>query len=456
MAEALVSRKDTCCSFINNGDDLLTLKKIVSKKTDIDGEIQKLNKSVDTNGSEFNGNHNKTDSIIHFDVDNTSSLEPNFEMDNDTDRNITIGSICTQEDRESEAIYISNENSNDADVNNGEIQKLNKSVDTNGSELNGNHNKTDSIIHFDVDNTSSLEPNFEMDNDTDRNITIGSICTQEDRESETIYISNENSNDADVNNGEIQKLNKSVDTNGSELNGNHNKTDSIIHFDVDNTSSLEPNFEMGNDTDRNITIGSICTQEDRESETIYISNENSNDADVNNGEKDIQVTSIKCLDVPYSQSGSLYDNDSHDLQDDYSELNNIGSPASYFNISARAPLRSYKDLDTMFEGDHFLLKKEVLNNKRKRKFEDLVEQDQKSTKLLKLWNLMKYPFKKITYGTSISENKSNISKVEIISENENTVEPESAVCENNGDHAKTEEETLKIILRQMKKLGILQ
>jgi len=46
---------------------------------------------------------------------------------------------------------------------------------------------------------------------------------------------------------------------------------------------------MDSDTDRNITIGSIFTQEDRESETIDISNENSNEADVNNGEKDIQV-----------------------------------------------------------------------------------------------------------------------------------------------------------------------
>jgi len=119
MTEAVVSGKDTRCLFINNGDDLLTLKKVVSKKTDKNGEIQNLNKCVDTNGSELNGNDNKTDSI-HFDVDNTSSLEPNFGMDSDTDRNITIGSIFTQEDRESETIDISNENSNEADVNNGE------------------------------------------------------------------------------------------------------------------------------------------------------------------------------------------------------------------------------------------------------------------------------------------------------------------------------------------------
>eukprot|EP00102_Acyrthosiphon_pisum_P026286 XP_016663496.1 PREDICTED: uncharacterized protein LOC107884908 [Acyrthosiphon pisum] len=196
--------------------------------------------------------------------------------------------------------------------------------------------------------------------------------------------------------GEIQKLDKSIDTNGSELN-----------------------------TDRNITIGSICSQEDRESETIYISNENSNEADVINSENDIQVTSIKCLDDTYSPSGvSSYYSDSHDLLNDNTELNNIGSPASNFNISRRAPLHSHNDLDTAFEDDHFLPKKEILNNERKRKFENMVEQDQKSTKILKLWNLMKYPFQKITSGTSIRENKSNISIPEIITE------PELAVFKN--------------------------
>ncbi|XP_015380330.1 PREDICTED: uncharacterized protein LOC107174044 [Diuraphis noxia] len=235
-----------------------------------------------------------------------------------------------------------------------------------------------------------------------------------------------------------QKLNKSVETNGSELNGNHNKTDSI-NFDVDNTSSLEPNLEMDSDTDRNITIGSICTQEDRESETIDISNENSNEADAKNGEKDIQVNSIKSLDIPYSPSDSLYDNDSQDLEDVDLELDNIESPAPYFNISARAPLHSFKDLDTTFEDDILLLEKEVSNNERKRKIEDLEEQEQKSTKIIKLWNLMKYPFQKITYGTSISEDKSNISTAEIVVEKENSIEPEMTVCENNSDDAKIEE-----------------
>lgn len=120
MTDAEVSEKDTRCLFINNGDDLLTLKKVVSKKSDKDdGEKQKNNISKEKNGSELNGNLNITDSI-NFDVDNTSSLEPNLEMDSDTDRNITIDSICTQEDRESENIDVSNENSNEADVKNGE------------------------------------------------------------------------------------------------------------------------------------------------------------------------------------------------------------------------------------------------------------------------------------------------------------------------------------------------
>jgi len=152
-----------------------------------------------------------------------------------------------------------------------------------------------------------------------------------------------------------------------------------------------------------------------------------------------QVNSIKCVDIPYSPSDSLYDNDTQDLEDVDLESNNIESPASYFNISARAPLHSFKDLDTTFEDDILSLKKEILNNERKRKFEDLAEQEQKSTKIIKLWNLMKYPFQKIAYGTSISEEKSNISIAEIIVEKENSIEPEIAVCDNNSDNAKTEE-----------------
>lgn len=121
------------------------------------------------------------------------------------------------------------------------------------------------------------------------------------------------------------------------------------------------------------------------------------------------------------------------------DLDNIESPTPYFNISARAPLHPFKDLDTTFEDDILLPDKEVLNSERKRKFEDLAEQEQKSTKIIKLWNLMKYPFQKVTYGTSINEDKSNISIAEIIVEKENSIEPETAVCENSSDNAKPEE-----------------
>lgn len=152
-----------------------------------------------------------------------------------------------------------------------------------------------------------------------------------------------------------------------------------------------------------------------------------------------QVNSIKSLDIPYSPSDSLYDNDSQDLEDVDLELDNIESPTPYFNISARAPIHAFKNLDTTFEDDILLPDREVLNNERKRKFEDLAEQEQKSTKIIKLWNLMKYPFQKITYGTSINEDKSNISIAEIIVEKENSIEPETAVCENNSDNSKTEE-----------------
>jgi len=119
MTEAVVNGKETRCLVINNGDDLLTLKKVVSKKSDKDeAEKQKNNKTKKMNGSELNGNPNKTDSI-NFDVDNTSSLEPNLEMDSDTDRNITIDdSVCTQEDRELENIDVSNDNSNETDIKN--------------------------------------------------------------------------------------------------------------------------------------------------------------------------------------------------------------------------------------------------------------------------------------------------------------------------------------------------
>lgn len=89
------------------------------------------------------------------------------------------------------------------------------------------------------------------------------------------------------------------------------------------------------------------------------------------------------------------------------------------------------DLDTTLEDD-ILSVEEVLINDRKRKYKDLSDQDEKSSKILKLWNIMKYPFQKITYGTSINEN-------EITVEQENEIVPEVDICVNNSDKLETEE-----------------
>jgi len=122
----------------------------------------------------------------------------------------------------------------------------------------------------------------------------------------------------------------------------------------------------------------------------------------------------------------------------------IRLPTTYFKITSRAPLHADMDLDTSFEDDILLQDKEVLINERKRKFEDSPEQEEKPTKIRKLWNFMKYPFQKITsFSTSISENEPNISidevKTEAIARKKNSFEPEIAVWENNSDSIKPEE-----------------
>jgi len=235
---------------------------------------------------------------------------------------------------------------------------------------------------------------------------------------------------------EKQKNNKSKETNNSELNGNHNKTDSI-NFDIDNTSSLEPNLEMDSDTDRNITIDSICTQDDQESENIDVSNENSNEADIKTSEKDIQAISIKCSDIPYSPSDSLDDNEySHNLENDDDDLesNNIKSPLSYLNISARAPLHSNSDFESTLE-DEILPLEEIEFIRKKRKFEGLHEQEQKSNKALRIWNIMKYPFQKITVGGSVIENKGNISEAQAVIEDEEEHTVPIQLCENDSNNS---------------------
>jgi hypothetical protein len=238
---------------------------------------------------------------------------------------------------------------------------------------------------------------------------------------------------SDKEDGEKQKNKTSKETNSCELNGNHNKTDSI-NFDVDNTSSLEPNLELDSDTDRNITIDSICTQEDRELENIDVSNENSNEADVKNSENNILEMSIKNSDHVYSPSNSLDDIEfSHDLEDDELKSRNIISPAFYFNISSRAPLHSVNDFDPTLEEDISLPLKEtiVIDNSKKRKYEDLLEDNQKSSKVLKLWKIMKYPFQKISMGTLTNENDSTIPKSEVMIKDNKSMISETTVNENN-------------------------
>lgn len=136
---------------------------------------------------------------------------------------------------------------------------------------------------------------------------------------------------------------------------------------------------------------------------------------------------MKCLDIPYSPNDSLDDTKySHDLEDDEDlESNNIQSPVSIFNISSRAPLHSNDDFDTL--DDDILPMEELEINLRKRKIEDSLEQEHNSAKVFKLWNLMKYPFQKVTIGSSINKNEANISKAEIVTEeDEQFILPETA------------------------------
>jgi len=144
---------------------------------------------------------------------------------------------------------------------------------------------------------------------------------------------------------------------------------------------------------------------------------------------------MKCSDIPYSPSDSLDDNEySYGFEDDDLESNNVKSPVSYFNISSRAPLHSNHEFESTLEDD--ILPLEVEINERKRKFEDL--QEQKSNKALKLWNIMKYPFQKITIGSSIIENKGNISKAEAVIEEEEE-KPNTTVYENDANHFESKE-----------------
>ncbi|XP_050063625.1 uncharacterized protein LOC114128992 [Aphis gossypii] len=254
-----------------------------------------------------------------------------------------------------------------------------------------------------------------------------------------------------------------------------------LHFS-DNVDDEESESDEHEDSDKNsnTTITSTGAQEDQEAGSTDISNQY-HKLDEKSDVKENPVNSIKGLDVPHSPSDSLDDNEySHDSENDDLELNNsksstscsnvssraslhsdmdlasaseddillqdeevlIRSPSSYLEISSRAPLHSEGVLATAFEDDILLQDEEVLINERKRKFEDLPEQEEKPTKIRKLWNFMKYPFQKITsFSTSISENEPNTSITEAIAGKKNSLEPETAVCENNSDIVKPVEET---------------
>lgn len=146
-----------------------------------------------------------------------------------------------------------------------------------------------------------------------------------------------------------------------------------------------------------------------------------------------QAVSTKCSSTP---DDSLDDNEySPEFEDEDLESNNIRSPASYFNISSRAPLH---DLDTTLEDNIFSLEEETLILDRKRKYNDLSDNDEKSSKILKLWNIMKYPFQKLTTDTSINKNVIIEEDNEIvpgldISVNSDKLETEEAMTSNNTD-----------------------
>lgn len=143
---------------------------------------------------------------------------------------------------------------------------------------------------------------------------------------------------------------------------------------------------------------------------------------------------MKNLDVEYSPSNSLGDIEySCDLEDD--DLGNIKSPtsaASYFNISSRAPLHTDIAFDTSLEEDILLLNNQIVFKEKKRKSEDLPGHEQNPSKIRKLWNIMKYPFQKVTsveHELNISkadvvteEKKPIVQDVEIILENSNEIE----------------------------------
>lgn len=96
-------------------------------------------------------------------------------------------------------------------------------------------------------------------------------------------------------------------------------------------------------------------------------------------------------------------------------------------------------MDNTFEEDILSLEEEIVRSEGKRKFEDLPE-EQKPSKVLKLWNFMKYPFNKITIGTSIYSNESNISDaVEVDKKEEESSIPETNMYKKKSDMIESDE-----------------
>jgi len=128
--------------------------------------------------------------------------------------------------------------------------------------------------------------------------------------------------------------------------------------------------------------------------------------------------------IEYSPSNSSSDAEYLCNLEDY-DLENVQSPSlttSFLNISSRAPLHNNTDdFDSTLEEDNLPFTSHILVNEKKRKIEDNLEEEQKSYKTLKLWDIMKYPFRKITTGTVIGENQlSNISKAEDLTDEESS------------------------------------
>ncbi|XP_050063706.1 uncharacterized protein LOC114121953 [Aphis gossypii] len=167
----------------------------------------------------------------------------------------------------------------------------------------------------------------------------------------------------------------------------------------------------------------------------------------------IKVQSLKFRDIVDNEDevkgsdreSNLTKSESDEHEDsDKSSLNTISSTCTLKDQAAGSidVFNRYHELDAK-NGEKKNQDEQVLINERKRKFEDFPEQEENPTKIHKLWNLMKYPFKKITsLNTSINENEPNISQDEVIAETiarkKNFLEPDT-VCENKSDIVKAEE-----------------